>query len=125
MRQEEQQMDMKRVQFNDNFNVRFPVEHIRREIRCTNQVQLRGSISEKNGDYIFYVHSVPEEVEPGKFRYPLRGKRITVARLEKAANTALERSGFKERVKLVAEEIRMSFDDDELVKVLVAHKIKA
>lgn len=125
MRQEEQQMRMKRVQFNDNPDVRFPVEHIRREIRWTNQVQLRGSISEKNGDYLFYAHSVPEEVESGKFRYPIRGRRISVSRLEKAANTALERSGFKERVKLVAEEIRMSFDDDELVKVLVAHKIKA
>lgn len=125
MRQEEQQMDMKRMQFNDNFNVRFPVEHIRRDIRCTNQVQLSGSISEKNGDYLFYVHSVPEEVEPGKFRYPLRGKRITVARLEKAANTALEKIGLKERVKLEVETIRMDYDDDTPVKVLVAHEIKA
>ncbi len=125
MRQEEQQMGMRKKQFNDNFNVRFPVNHIRREIRWNNQIQLRGSISEKNGDYIFYVHSVPEEVEPGKFRYPLRGKRITVARLEKAANTALERGGFKERIKLEIETIRMDYDDDTPVKVLVAHEIKA
>ncbi len=114
---------MRKVQFNDNPEVRFPVDHIRREIRWTNEVQLSGSISE-NGDYIFYVHSVPEEVEPGKFRYPLRGKRITIARLEKAANTALERGGFKERVKLEIETIRMDYDDDTPVKILVAHEIK-
>ena len=117
-------MDMRKVQFNDNPEVRYPVNHIRREIRWNNKVQLRGSISEKNGDYIFYVHSVPEEVEPGKFCYPLRGKRITISRLEKAANTALERGGFKERVKLEIETIRMDYDDDTPVKILVAHEIK-
>ena len=118
-------MDMRKVQFNDNPEVRYPVNHIRREIRWNNKVQLRGSISEKNGDYIFYVHSVPEEVESGKFRYPLRGKRITVARLEKAANTSLEKIGLKERVRLEIETIRMDYDDDTPEKVLVAHKIKA
>ena len=120
-------MNMRKIQFNDNPDVRFPADHIRSEvgIHKYSKVELSGSISEKNGDYIFYVHSVPEEVESGKFRYPIRGRRIAVSRLEKAANTTLERSGFKERVKLVVEEIRMSFDDDELVKVLVAHKIEA
>ena len=111
--------------FNEGKNRRYPAKHICEAVEAgEKRISLPGRIDEENGEYLFYAHTVPEQHPSGdgSVRYPLRGRRIGIQRLEKAVNTMLQKreSSLVRINKKVKFNIEDKYDEEIAFRVLVA-----
>ena len=106
--------------FNEGKNRRYPAKHICEAVEAgEKRISLPGRIDEENGEYLFYAHTVPEQHPSGdgSVRYPLRGRRIGIQRLENAVNTMLQKIGINKKIKF---NIENEYDEEVAFRTLIA-----
>ena len=106
--------------FNEGKNRRYPAKHICEAVEAgEKRISLPGRIDEENGEYLFYAHTVPEQHPSGdgRVRYPLRGRRIGIQRLENAVNTMLQKIEINKKIKF---NIENEYDEEVTFRTLIA-----
>ncbi len=116
--------------FNEGKNRRYPAKHICEAVEAgEKRISLPGRIDEENGEYLFYAHTVPEQHPSGdgSVRYPLRGRRIGIQRLENAVNTMLQKR--ESSIVRINQKVKFNIEDEHVeeftFRVLVAEVYRA